>query len=320
MTRYLLLASLLVLLAAGCAGNQRYSIAVIGDMPYMRTEQDRQIKLPRYHRLLAELDVADVTAVVHVGDYTTGPFCGDSVVNERFAEFSRSAHPFVFVFGDNDWTDCARGNFDPLERLTKLRTVFTQGNTSLGRTTLLLVRQSDHAQYAKFRENVRWTLGNEQYVALNLPGSWNNWGESDTPSAEYVERNAANLAWLREAFDIATRERRSAIAIFIQANPGLVGCPRDRQPAAQKGFTDFNAELQRLAVAFGKPVLLVHGDTHYFRTDMPFIDPATNRVIANITRVEGFGDPNHYWVRLLVEPGSARVFTILPEIVPEPGR
>jgi hypothetical protein len=43
-------------------------------------------------------------------------------------------------------------------------------------------------------------------------------------------------------------------------------------------------------------------------------------VIANITRVEGFGDPNHYWVRILVEPGTARVFTILPEIVPEPDR
>jgi hypothetical protein len=157
-------------------------------------------------------------------------------------------------------------------------------------------------------------------VALNLPGSWNNWGEGDTPSAEYVERNAANLAWLREAFDIATGERRSAIAIFIHANPGIPVRPRDPQPAAQKGFTDFNVELQRLAVAFRKPVLLVHGDTHYFRTDMPFRDPATNRVIANITRVEGFGDPNHYWVRILVEPGTARVFTILPEIVPEPDR
>jgi hypothetical protein len=156
------------------------------------------------------------------------------------------------------------------------------------------------------------------FVALNLPGSWNNWGEGVAPSQEYAERNAANLAWLRAAFDLATRERKGGVAIFIQANPGLDVRPRERQSAAQKGFADFNAELQRLAVAFGKPVLLVHGDTHYFRSDMPYIDPATGRAITNITRVEGFGDPNHHWVRLLVEPGSSRVFTVLPEIVRHP--
>lgn len=318
MTRSLSLVTLLVLLGTACAGTQSYSVAVIGDVPYLRNDQDRQTKLPQYHRLLTALNAADLAAVVHVGDYTTGPFCGDSVVYERFAEYSRSAHPFVFVFGDNDWTDCGRGDFDPLERLAKLREVFTQGNTSLGRTTLPLVRQSDRAQFVKFRENVRWTLGNEVYVALNLPGSQNNWGPADTPSQEYAERNAANLAWLREAFDIATRERRGGVAIFIQANPGLDVRPRGRLPAGQKGFADFNAELQRLAVAFGKPVLLVHGDTHYFRTDLPFTDPATDRVIANITRVEGFGNPNHHWVRLLVHPGSDRVFTVLPEIVRHP--
>lgn len=319
MTVRLLLVIWATLLAEGCGAARGYSVAVIGDMPYMETEPDRRDKLPRYQRLLAALDSADLAAVVHMGDFTTGPFCGDSVMNERFAEFSRSAHPFFFMFGDNEWTDCARGNFDPLERLGRLRELFTQGNTSLGRRKLALARQSDDRRFAKFRENVRWTLGRELYVGLNITGSHNNWGEADAPGAEYIERNAANIAWLREAFAVAARERRNGIAIFMQANPGLDVRPEDRKPADARGFSEFNAELQRLAVAFGRPVLLFHGDTHYFRIDLPFVDPVTGRAITNLTRVEGFADPNFHWVRLRVDPGSSRVFTILPELI-EPNR
>lgn len=309
------LAALVVLLCAlPVAGSaQSYSVAVIGDMPYVLNETERQTYLPRYQKLLFTLDSADVAAVVHVGDYTRGPFCGDSVVNERFGEFSRSAHPFIFVFGDNDWTDCARGGFDPLERLAKLREVFTQGDVALGKAALPLTRQSRQPPYAKFRENVRWTLGNELYVALNLP-SGNNWGEDDAPGAEYVERNGANLAWLRESFDVARRENRRGIAIFIQANPGLDRVPWSRSAKAMRPYKNFNAELQKLAAKFGGPVLLVHGDTHYFRVDKPFVDRA-GAVIANITRVEGFAHPNYHWVRLRVDAADPNVFAVVPEIV-----
>ena len=48
---------------------------------------------------------------MHVGDYTTGPFCGDSTVDLRFREFQSLQKPLIFVFGDNDWTDCKRGGF-----------------------------------------------------------------------------------------------------------------------------------------------------------------------------------------------------------------
>lgn len=314
MLRRVLVGLVLLLCALPVAGSaQNYSVAVIGDMPYVLNETDRQIYLPRYHKLLSTLDSADVAAVVHVGDYTKGPFCGDSVVNERFGEFSRSKHPFIFTFGDNDWTDCARGGFDPLERLAKLREVFTQGDVALGRTALPLVRQSSNPQYAKFRENVRWTLGNELYVALNLP-SGNNMGKGDAPGHEYVERNAANLAWLRESFDVARRENRRGIAVFIQANPGLDRVPWSRKSNDLRPYQEFNVELQKLAVAFGGPVLLVHGDTHYFRVDKPFLD-AAGAVIPNITRVEGFAHPNYHWVRLRVDAADPNVFAVVPEIV-----
>lgn len=92
---------------------QSYSVAVIGDMTYIRTDSDARFFLPRYHNLLATLDSADVAAVVHLGDYTTGPFCGDSVVNERYAEFSRSAHPLIFVLATTTGLTVRAANSTP---------------------------------------------------------------------------------------------------------------------------------------------------------------------------------------------------------------
>jgi hypothetical protein len=302
---------LLTLLAAcalpGCASTQRYEFAVFGDMPYVRDEPSRAANMPRYRQLLDDVGNSNAAFVVHVGDYTTGPFCGDSVVALRANEFRRFGRPLIFTFGDNDWTDCRRGHFDPLERLQNLRQVFTQGDQSLGRVTLPLQRQSTDPQYGKFRENVRWSFGNELYVALHIVGSRNNWGPDSGPSAEYVERNAANLAFLRATFDIAAREQRRGIGVFIQANPGLYSLPEDRTPAMMRGFSDFVNELQRLTVAFGKPVVLFHGDTHYFRVDKPLVDAAAH-AIPNFTRVETFGDPNYAWVRVIVDPADPELF------------
>lgn len=309
-------AVLLALLADNAVAQQPYSIAVMGDLPYIRSESDRAKYLPRYERLLANIDSANVQVVIHLGDFTTGPLCGDSTVDLRYREFSRSRHPFVYIPGDNDWRDCGRGGFDPLERLSNLRRVFFQGNESLGQNRIALTRQSANPAYRKFRENVRWTMGNELYVALNVTGSANNIGNVERPNAEYVERNAANIAWLREAFACASKEQRRGIAIFIQANPGLEGLPENRKAGWARGFEDFNRELRTLAIAFGKPVLLVHGDTHYFRVDIPYYD-AHREIVPNITRVEGFGDYNYHWVRISVDPKDPHVFRITPEIIPE---
>ena len=292
--------------AAGYA--QSYDVAVFGDMPYVQDDSSRALYLPQYRGLLEAIGRSPVEFAVHLGDYTTGPFCGDSTVNLRYHEFQTFGRPLVFVFGDNDWSDCARGGFDPLERLEKLRQVFASGNASLGVTKIWLTRQSLDSRYRKFRENVRWVAGNEQYVALNVPGSNNNWGGDEHPSEEYVERNAANLVFLREAFDLATREARRGIVVFIQANPGWLGLPEDRTPATSRGFNDFVNELQRLTVAFGKPVVLFHGDTHYFRIDKPLLDER-GHIVPNFTRVEAFGHPNYYWVKLHVDPTDPELFS-----------
>jgi len=305
-----LLFSLLVLIAAPHALRaQVYDVAVFGDMPYLRDEAARTFYLPRYHGLLESISKSTVEFAVHLGDYTTGPFCGDSTVNLRYTEFQNLQKPLVLTYGDNDWTDCARGGFNQLERLAKLRQVFTQGNQSLGKVKIPLVRQSDAPQFSAFRENVRWTHGEELFVALHLVGTNNNWGNRERPTDEFVTRNAANLAFLRETFAIAQQQNKRGIAIFIQANPGLHTNTGERTTRATRGFDDFLRELQTLTVSFGKPVVLVHGDTHHFRVDKPLVD-RLGHAVPNFTRVEAFGHPNYYWVRLHVDPHDPDLFSV----------
>jgi hypothetical protein len=65
----------------------------------------------------------------------------------------------------------------------------------------------------------------------------------------------------------------------------------------------------------------MHGDTHYFRIDKPFLD-SQGRRLENFTRLETFGDnaPNGTndvnWVRVYVDAESREVFSFQPQIVP----
>src|ERR1700754_4656856 len=77
-------------------------LAVFGDMPYIAGVPEPAPILKAYGNLLEDIDRADVECVVHVGDYTNGPYCGDSIVQVRYREFNSMSHPFVFIFGDND--------------------------------------------------------------------------------------------------------------------------------------------------------------------------------------------------------------------------
>ena len=73
--------------------------------------------------------------------------------------------------------------------------------------------------------------------------------------------------------------------------------------------------LERETVAFDKPVVLVHGDTHYFRIDKPLFGATSKRILEHFTRVETFGAPDGHWVRGSVDPDDPQVFGFKPEIV-----
>lgn len=294
-------------LAAGlslpaCA--DRYSFALIGDIPYSRFERE---VLPD---LLAEIGREDLAFVTHDGDIKDGSsVCSDAVYIDIRGVFQASHHPLVYVPGDNEWTDCHRANnggYDPQERLDRLREFFFSGDEALGQRPLRLERQSAEPAFAEFRENVRWQVGRALFVGLNVPGSNNNWGPAKAPSAEHVARGRANRAWLAAAFARAREHQLAGILIVIQANPDLESAKRrgDRP----NGYAEFLDQLRAETQAFAGQVVLVHGDTHYHRIDRPLKDPLSGATLANFTRVETYGSPFIGWVRGTVDDRDPQVF------------
>jgi hypothetical protein len=143
---------------------------------------------------------------------------------------------------------------------------------------------------------------------LNVPGSVNNYGNK----REFAERNAANIEWIEQSFAFAKIENRRALMFIMQANPFP---ERGSTNGVHAGFRELLNVLEKETLAFAKPVVLVHGDSHYFRIDKPLTGSASHRRIENFTRVETFGNPDVHWVRATVDPKDSNVFTFDPQMI-----
>jgi len=307
---------------AGCAtdggrptGTGVFTFGLFGDLAY-RPEQE-----PLLENVLTDLSAASLEFVVHVGDLGAPPYgsCSNELWARRRTQFEASAHPLIYTPGDNEWTDChdKQGvpGGDPLERLSSLRAFFFQGEHSLGRRTIALTRQSqtEDPVLRKYRENSRWVRGDVTFITLHVVGSNNGIGFSAASDAEHAERNRVNMTWLREGFAAAGANNSRAIMIIQQANifpeippfPGKLGT----------GSAELRALLEKETINFGKTVVLVHGDSHYFRIDKPLGRRPNVAAIENFTRVETFGQPNHHWLHVTVNPADPNVFTFRQRIV-----
>ena len=295
-TTLLALAAACVLSATPAHADQTraaFSFAVIGDAPYFAWEALRM------ERMLDTLNQADLAFILHVGDLKSGrDLCDDRVYEERLRLFQRSQHPFVLLPGDNDWTDCSRpsnGGYVPLERLAHFRAVFYPDRRSLGQRPMALERQSDDPAFEPFRENMRWRVGGVLFAAAHVVGSGNDLGNPG-----YAERNRANLAWLTQAFDLAAAAQVEGLVVAIHGDPLLesrAGSPR------RAGFDDFVQLLEQRAATLGKPVLLIHGDSHQYRWDRPR---------PSLQRLESFGSPDVGWVRVTVQASTPGLFSVEP--------
>jgi hypothetical protein len=250
----------------------------MGDVPYSHTQANL------LDAMIDDMNAEKLAFVVHVGDITsgTGP-CGDAWLEERRKQFARFKHPFVLLPGDNEWTDCRRTGFDPLERLAKWRQLFCFSVEGL----------SLERQKGKYCEHVRWVHDEVVFVGLNLPGGNNNLGDDPL---EHGERMEAAYAWLDQAEALA--RRRSGLVVLMQANPFL----KPRLGGAN-GFDGILERLRRLGTTMPGRVLLVHGDTHRFRDDEP---------LPGLRRVEVHGAPHIRWTRARIERAGGRLFSIEP--------
>ncbi len=305
---------LIVLLAAlaGCtahippplpsAFHPPISFALIGDTPYSEAEASA------LDSMIEEINREDLAFVIHVGDITGGQGpCTDVWLAARKRQFEKFRHPFVIVPGDNEWVDCHRSGFDPMERLSKFRELFESGDASLGNRGLRLERQS--GRFGEYREHMRWIAGNVLFVGVNVQGSNNNLGRTPAMNAEHRSRMAAVFAWLEDSLRLAEQRDLAGMLIFAQADPDFEGRFRRKR---SDGFAEFRDALRGLARRFGKPVLFVNGDTHLYKLDRPLADPATGEPIRNFTRVIVFGSPQTRWIRAGIDPTSPQLFQVSP--------
>jgi hypothetical protein len=311
--------SLLVLFAlAGCSAHvppplpsafrPPTSFALIGDTPYSEMEASQ------LDAMIGEMNREELAFVIHVGDITAGRGpCSDEWFAARKRQFEKSRHPLVIIPGDNDWVDCHRSGFDPIERLKNFRELFESGDTSLGQRKIRLERQS--GRYAEYREHLRWIAGGVLFVGVNVQGSNNNLGRTPAMDAEHRARMAAVLAWLQDSLRLARERGLAGILVFAQADPDFEGRTRRRPD----GFAEFRDALLQLALDFGKPVLFVNGDSHFYKLDQPLADPRTGLRVENFTRVVVFGSPQTRWIRAGIDASTPRLFEVSPVPQPSPG-
>jgi hypothetical protein len=292
-------------------------LAVFGDTPYGATQ------IADVPNFLASLN-NDPTIVesVHLGDIKNGSSrCDDSYFQFVFDSFSTLKKPFIYTPGDNEWTDCHRANngaYNPVERLKAIRTLFFPvTGLSLGVSKRQVLSQATFPGFETFVENQMWVEAGAVFVLVHVVGSNNSllpWYTDDTTGtkmddpaarmAEYTARNAANLDWLDRAFAAAKLYSTATVVIIMQADMW------DGTPV--NGFNDTVQKIATQSVAFGKPVLLIEGDSHVFKTDNPLAagSPAhgVSTAVPNLTRIVVQGSttaPLSEWVKLHVDAAAS---------------
>ena len=298
------------------SGVAPFAFALIGDMPYGAARETP------FTRLVDEINRdSDVDFVVHAGDIKAGSErCDDSLILRRFALYQNFERAFVFTPGDNEWTDCHRANnggYNPLERLAYLRSVsFPQPGQTTGGKVRPVQTQAASGEYSEFVENVMFRKHGVVFATAHVVGSndgfepWSGIDPADsctTPNAarlaEVQRRQAAVRAWLDEVFAAAAGSR--AVFLLIQASPYNLPSNPALCPA---GFTAFLEHLEALADEYDRPVMLAHGDDHFFFMDQPL----ANRLFS---RVQTYGESQVHWLKVHVDPKSSGVFSIEQQIV-----
>jgi hypothetical protein len=297
---------LLGLALARPAAAEPLRFVAFGDMPYCRGggEAGCIAETARVQRLMATINAARPAFSVFLGDTIAGTEqCSDTVVLRALGWMGLADHPLLYTPGDNEWTDCwqARaGGFDAQDRLRLIRERFF-ARPHLGGGTLAVARQAP-----PLVENARWVRDGVVFLTLHVPGSNNNRptlpderpriAPPEGAEAEWRARDAGNLAWLEQGFAEAARIGARGVVVAQQADLFFT------QVCGQgygSGYANTTAALGRLAAGFGRPVLLLHGDSHVFVRDQPIA------AAPNLTRVMVPGDRDAQALVVTLDPGGA---------------
>jgi hypothetical protein len=288
-----------------------FSFVALGDLPYGSPEK----AYGPYRALIERINQVGPDFSIHVGDFKSGStLCSDEEFANQRAHFQRFKGAVVYTPGDNEWTDCHRGNngaYEPLERLAALRKGFFKPDQSLGSQPMRVQSQAQRMPaFATYVENLRWQHQGVQFNTLHIVGSNNNLESRDVAATrEFHERDAANIAWIQSAFADAAAQNPSLIVFAFQADVFDSKSAYEDFPS-WSGFRQSVGEtLLPLAQRWGKPVLVIHGDSHRFKLDQPFT--LNRQPLANVTRLIVPGASDVRAVKVTVQPGAALAFELI---------
>ena len=330
------------------------TLAVYGDAPYGTTPTDSAELEATPAFIDAINADPRIDLVVHVGDVHSGKqYCTESYDRTVAALWNAFKDPLIYTPGDNEWSDCHKaaegggswnpvtqqvdlrrdgnGQFvdfaggDPLANLDLVRDVFyPQPGVSLGSRRKALLSQAQyfdpgHPADGQFLENVIWVQSKVLFVTINLPGGSNNdqdiWYGAPTLSArqadEVATRTGATVRWLDQAFALARQDVGiDAVVIVGQADMW----DPEKGPAHQAGYEPIVRRIAEHTRAWRKPVLMLNGDSHVYRSDNPlsaadplhFMHPAYD--VPNFHRIVAHGStfPLEY-LRLTIDPRANAV-------------
>ncbi len=297
------------ILATNVTASQLNFVA-LGDLPYGPDTTAGA----KYRALINAINRTDSQFSIHVGDFKSGSTaCSDEQFLLQRRHFEQFRIPVVYTPGDNEWTDCHRknnGGYDPLERLSKLRGLFFSPKTSLGASPMPLESQSlALPSFSAYVENQRWVREKILFLTVHIVGSNNNFETRDLKAVEeFFERDRANRAWIDSGFDLAVQEGLNAVVIAFQADVFESASVEATFPR-HSGFANVVGEtLLPRAKRFGRPVLLINGDTHKFRFGRPFF--LNGRSLNNVYQLVVPGDQDVRAVHIGINPLAQDPFTL----------
>ena len=288
-----------------------------------------------YERLRDSINDSNAPFAFHTGDIKSGPQpCYTSKYYDRFEVLANSLNMPVFLtLGDNDWTDCHTdiGDFQWTTQAQALQYVrdrfyssLDDGGPILGSNTETWSTEVTTAENDNYPELQRFIYNGIMFIVVHVVGSNNNlyttcfdWFDTSSSCpfslfltdlccfnarAEYNARNFNVNVFLRESFEVANDKGAKGVMVVAQADifedSGEITYIAD-------GYLDFWDTLLGHTVAFGKPVVYVHGDSHRYKTFTPDIDG----IPPNLQALRVPGDDSIGWVEATIDGNASPVFS-----------
>ena len=328
--------------AGRAEGHRATTLAVYGDAPYFDKTAgsgDQKLQLSReYLATPAFIDSInadpDVSLVTHVGDIHSGQeTCRQDYDQGVFDMWTKYEDPLVYTPGDNEWSDCSKlpgqaPATNPADNLALVRSIFfAHPGTTLGENPMKVTSQADVAargngnpERHELRRERRVRQGRHAVHDAQHPRRLQQRRRSvgalrrqaDNPMEQYnerIQRTQATLDWLDRNFAIAQREADiKQVVIFEQAD--MWDTADAGNPAHLANYEPFVASIADHTNALGKPVLLMNGDTHVYRSDNPYSGAVTKDLhpgydVPNLHRIVVQGSaPKMEWLKLTIDSGA----------------